>query len=320
MTVFMMCYSGVRQVLAVKRVVLIFFLANLLLGLLMILPVFTLVDASLSQSLFGQRLTSRFEILWLQDLFYNQGDALLTLLPLWLAVAVIYVLVQLFLTGGALGVFSAGEPFTMRRFWTHGYNHFFILLRLFLLSLLFYGLVLLVYSVLSGMLTDDLARTSPAEKPIVLISWSLLAVLFFFLSLVNLCFEYAKVKAVTDRRGGAFREAWSALKFVVRNKLNTLSLYYLLLLAQVLVTVLGVYVVGSLSPSSLLLLALVFVVQELFVLLRIIVRLVSYSSETALYHALSEQQQLARPEEVASEVRPLSIENSDGLRKGYSAS
>lgn len=296
MTVFMVFYSGVRQVLAMKRVVLIFFLSNLLLALLMILPVFILVNASLSQSLFGRRLTSRFEVFWLQDFIYQHGNALVSLLPLWLAGAVLYLLIQLFLTGGALGVFSAGEPLIMRKFWSQCYNHFSILLRLFLLSLPFYGLVLIVYAVVNGALTDDMIRTSPSEKPIVLINWSLYAVLLLFLSLVNMCFDYAKVKAVADRRGGAVRESWSALKFVMRNKLKTVGLCYTLLLVQVIVTLLGIYVVGLLPQRSLLLVALVFVVQELFIILRIAVRLVSYSSEMALYHSLR-----AKPEEGARE-------------------
>jgi hypothetical protein len=286
MTVFIALFSGVRQVLAMKRVVLIFFLSNLLLALLMILPVFGLVNGSLSQSLFGRRLTSRFEVFWLEDFIYQHGDALASLLPLWLAGAVLYLLIQLFLTGGALGVFSAGEPLIMRKFWSRTYNHFSILLRLLLFSLPFYGLVLVVYVVVSSSLTDDMTRTSASEKPIVLINWSLYAVLFFILSLVNVGFDYAKVKAVADRRGGAVRESWSALKFVMRNKRKSLGLYYTVLLLQVIVALLGVYVVGLLPQPSLLLVALVFVVQELFVLLRIAVKLVSYSSETALYNSL----------------------------------
>lgn len=286
MSVFIAVFSGVRQVLAMKRVVLIFFLSNLLLALMMILPVFSLVNGLLSQSLFGRRRTSRFEVFWLEDFIYQHGNALVSLLPLWLAGAVLYLLIHLFLTGGALGVFNAGEPLFVRKFWSQAYNHFSILLRLLLFSLPFYGLVLLVYVMLNSMLTDDLIRTSASEKPIVLINWALFAVLFLILSLVNMCFDYARVKAVADRAGGAVRESWSALKFVMRNKRKCLGLYYTLLLLQVIVALLGIYVIRLLPLSSQLLVALVFVVQELFVLLRIVVRLVSYSSETAFYNSL----------------------------------
>ena len=62
-----------------------------------------------------------------------------------------------------------------------------------------------------------------------------------------------------------------------------MGLYYSLLLLQVMVALLGIYMVGLLTQSSLLLVVLIFVVQEVFVLLRIAVKLVSYSSETALY-------------------------------------
>ena len=308
MTVFTALYRGTQQVLSMKRVVLIFFLPNLLLALMMILPVAALINGSLSQSLFGRRLMSRFEVFWIEDFIYQRGDALVSLLPLWLAGGVLYLLIDLFLTGGALGVFNAAEPFTIRRFWSQTYNHFSILLRLLLLSLPSYALVLAVYVVVTNSLTGDLSRTSPSERPRVLIDWALYAVLFFFLSLVNVCFDYARVKSVADRRGGAFRESWSALKFVMRNKLKSLSLYYTLLLLQVIVTLLGIYVVGLLPQTSLLLVALVFLAQELFVLLRIAVRLVSYSSETALYHSLSgKAESVAResvvfPEEAVSTV------------------
>lgn len=280
-------FNGVRQVLAMKRLVMIFFVPNLLLALVMILPVVSLIHGSLSQSLFGTNPASRFEILWLEDFLYQHGNALVALLPLWLALAILYFVVELFLAGGALGVFNSGEPLVLRKFWSEAYKHFFILLRLLLLSLLFYGLVLVLYVMFSDMLTADLPRTSASEQPIVVISWILFAFLFFFLSLGNMCFEYARVKAVADRRGGALRETWGALKFVMRNKLRALGLYYMLLLVQVVVTVFGIYLVGLLRQSSLLLVALVFVVQELFVILRITVRLVSYSSEMALYHSLS---------------------------------
>src|ERR1700752_363631 len=299
MTVLGVFSKGVRQVMSMKRLVLIFFLPNLLLALMMILPVVSLIHGSLKQSLFGTNTTSRFEILWLEDFLYGHGDALVALLPIWLALAILYFVVELFLVGGALGVFSSGEPLDLRKFCNEAYRHFFILLRLFLLSLLIYGLVLVVYGMVADTLTGDLPRTSATEQPIVLINWALYAVLFFFLSLVNMCFEYARVKAVADRRGGALRETWSALKFVMRNKLRTLSVYYLLLLVQVTVTVLGVHVVGLLSQSSLLVVALVFVVQELFVMLRVTVRLVSYSSEMALYHSLKAVTEEARESAVS---------------------
>jgi hypothetical protein len=277
--------EGARRVLAARRMALLFLLANLALALVCVLPVAALLGRSLGASAASAGLTAHLDVLWLEDFVYQHGDALASLLPLFAAATVAYLVLDVFLLGGALGTFHSGEPFSMRGFLSHALANFSILLRLTLLSLVFYAAALLVYSLLADALTGDLGRTSATEKPLVLTDWALYAALALALLLVNMWFSYAKVLGVAGVARGALRTSWRALKFIARRP-SAWGLYFALLVLQTVVAASGLYALGLLPQTSFLLVVAGFLAWEAFLLLRIGVWLTAYASQNALCRLL----------------------------------
>jgi hypothetical protein len=159
--------------------------------------------------------------------------------PLLLELGVLYILLQVFLTGGVLGVLRApGGGWTVRGL-LHGSGFYFgRLLRLALVSVAVLWILFSLYAPLSGW-ADLRARESVSERTAM--AWSfgrylllLLAVLF-----VNMVNGYAKAAIALEERSSALLAWISSLSFCLRHFGRAAAHYALLAAAAVLL--LGVW-------------------------------------------------------------------------------
>ena len=150
--------------------------------------------------------------------------------PLLLELGALYILVQVFLTGGVLGVLRApGGGWTVRGL-LHGSGFYFgRLLRLALVSLAVLWLLFQLYAPLSGW-ADHRARETVSERTAM--AWSigrhlllLLAILF-----VNMVNGYAKAAIALEERSSAVLAWISSLAFCLRH-LGRVAAHYALLAA-----------------------------------------------------------------------------------------
>jgi hypothetical protein len=150
--------------------------------------------------------------------------------PLLLELGALYILVQVFLTGGVLGVLRAPAGGWTVRGLLHGSGFYFgRLLRLALVSLAVLWVMFQLYGPLSGW-ADLRAREAVSERTAM--AWSigrhvllLLAILF-----VNMVNGYAKAAIVLEERSSAVLAWISSLAFCLRH-LGRVAAHYALLAA-----------------------------------------------------------------------------------------
>ncbi len=126
--------SGLSQAWSTKRLVMVLYLASVILGLLIALPVRAVLLDFAGHSLEGAALVNGVSTgFFLELLFHNEAGLVGLRAPALFASAA-YLLLSLFLSGGALAVLASGEGYRATDFWGGAAKFFGRFLRLALWS------------------------------------------------------------------------------------------------------------------------------------------------------------------------------------------
>jgi hypothetical protein len=154
--------------------------------------------------------------------------------PLVLGVGALYLLAQIFLTGGLLGVFRAPQGGWTFRGLVHGSGFYFG--RLLRVSLLALGLVGIIFAlnIPFARWVDGLAREAVSERTALAFGLGRHALLLLTLLLVHMVASFARVIVVQEERRSAVLALLSGAGFCGRNLLRALGQYGVVLVGAVL--------------------------------------------------------------------------------------
>jgi hypothetical protein len=218
---------------------------------------------------------------------------------LWLGA--IYLLLWLFLTGGVLDRYARARPTHAYEFFAACGIYFVRFLRLApIVAIVYYGLFAVVHPLVLETTYEELTRDVTAERTAFLIRLALYLLFGVILAVVNVIFDYTKVRAVVEDRRSMIGAIAAGTRFVSRHAGAVARLY--LLNTALFVAVIVIYALVSPSAQS----AgagvwLGVVISQLYLAARLWVKLVFLASETALF-----QGRLAHAGYVASAPSPRS--------------
>ena len=215
-----------------------------------------------------------------------------TPLPTIIAIAVaMHMLVSVFLVGGALDRLARDRAINSAAFFSACGVYFLRFLRLAIIAGAAYWVLFVPYhQFLFAETYPTLTENVTVERTAFGYRLGLYALFLAPLLLVNLVVDYAKVRAVVeDRRSmlGALAAGW---RFVRRNPGATLGLYALN--ALLFLAVLALYFLIAPSADN----PAAFAIGQLYIVLRVIVRLQFMASQVALFQGrLAHAGYVARP-------------------------
>jgi len=200
-------------------------------------------------------------------------------------VAVAYVIVWLFLAGGIIDRYARGRVTGAHGFFAACGGYFFRFLRLAIVMGVVYGFL---FGLVHGWMFDELypriTRSVDVERTAFLIRGSLYLVFALLLAAANVMFDYAKVRAVVEDRRSAVGAVVAAVHFIRRHFAAAVSVYAL----NVIVFGLTLAVYALLAPgagSTGWLMWVGFAIGQLYVILRVSVKLIFWASETSLFQS-----------------------------------
>lgn len=200
---------------------------------------------------------------------------------LWLGAS--YLVLWLFLTGGVLDRYARARATRSYEFFTACGVYFVRFLRLApFIALAYYILFAIVHPMLLDDIYAGLIRDVTVERTAFLIRVALYAIFGVLLILVNIVFDYAKVRAVVEDRRSMIGAIVAGSRFVRRNAAAVASLYLLngcLFVALLLLYAIAAPGAGSSGAGLWMGLA----VSQLYLAGRLWIRLVFLASETALF-------------------------------------
>ena len=197
----------------------------------------------------------------------------------------LYLLAWIFLAGGIIDRYARQRPIRASGFFAASGVHFFRLLRLGIVAgIVYWWLFAYVHRWLFLEWFVDRTRTMAVERDVFLWRVALYIVFGLLLVVVNIIFDYAKIRIVVEDRRSALSALSAALRFVWRRPGRVARLYALNGLA--FLTVIAVWaLVAPGAQGEGLTLWLGFLAAQLYVLARLALKLQFLASETALFQS-----------------------------------
>ena len=277
---------GIRAIFIRKRMWLLFYALTTIWAAAAVAPVMALLFALLGQSAWAARMAANFDLQFIAELIFGKGPlALNTLMVSAVAVFIVAAVAHLFLLGGAIQLFCGREPFSFTTFFHGCGRHFWRFVRLALVSAPFYVVVVIASRALNG-LGNKIWGEGSVETPLIYWGWFRTALVLALLGLVNLAFDYARIRLVSDDSRKAIRGAMAAVRLVFQNFRRTAGLYVAVWMILVVILVAYRGMAGLLAQPTLGIVFVLFLVRQVTVLGRIGVQLLFYSSQSELYLAL----------------------------------
>lgn len=202
------------------------------------------------------------------------------------------MIVATFLVGGVLDRLARDRAIGAGAFFAACGIHFLRFLRLSVVTVAVYALLFVgVHRWLFGNVYGELVADLTVERTAFFYRLGLYLVFAALVVAVNLVFDYAKVRAVVEDRRSMIGALAAGLRFVRRNFGATLGLYALNSLAFIAVLLLYYLAAPGATANT-----LAFAIGQLFIVLRVIIRLQFAASQTALFQGrLAHAGYVARP-------------------------
>ncbi len=267
---------GFKNSLRHPRMILLIFAITLLLGLSLALPFFFSFDSAVGSAAVDNLDYTTFTELqnfhsWNLDSILGQSR--FSVLIFWL--------LMIFFVGGIVRTFNR-EDFTVSTFFSGAGVNFF---RFLLCDIIMLFAQLVTACVLFGVarfvlsLFDNVVTETP-------LFWAYGVAAFIFacsIVLLLMISDYAKFYMEMAETGRVLKAIGKATKFVFNNFLRTYFLYALLLVAPIVALILYKLTFDKIGMNTMFGIIAMFVVQQIFILLRVWFRVWSLSSQFELY-------------------------------------
>lgn len=303
--------DGIRRINANLRYLFIAFVASLGLSAVLALAISDSIEASLGNSLAGDRMLESFDELWYRSFSATSEGLVSTFEPgvvgigavaksldafltgsftrensSILKVAAIYWLLWVFFSAGFIARFAA-EGNDRPGFWASSARFFF---RFFILAVMAAVLYILAYRlVLGGLsnLVDEWTRETIDERWHFFLTVLKYTIFWLIVWFVNMVFDYSKILTVVHNRKFVPVVPLEALIFAVKRFFRTYGLYLSVGLIWIGFMLVYWILVPGAGQSSWLGIAVAFLLGQLYILSRIWTRGLFWASQTALLLAES---------------------------------
>jgi hypothetical protein len=221
-------WTGWSAALGMPGILLLKWALNLVLAVAVVSPLALLLSSALGHSALGEQAFTRVGIDTAIEFGLAYGGELRLAALVSVPLLLVFLLVNLYLTGGVLHRLRTGVRESWDEFFRSCQRNFWPLVRVGLCTALLaaallgpsgYGLARLV-----GALTEDAAD----PQPLFYLTWLYWAILFFLASWVARVYDYARIALFLQPGATARRAFLRALVFTLRRGTKTLLLWLLL--------------------------------------------------------------------------------------------
>lgn len=285
---------SIRSVFHNTKIVILMWVINAASALVLTVPIYNLLLVNLSHSTISDKLMENFDYFWFLQ-FRHLNEIQINQIPLSIyAVVVIYTLIQTFFLGGLISIFHIPEKNHIVDFFFGGVRYFFRFLKVLIISLFFFAFSFLIYDWLGILITSAYQNSENVWAEFIFKALRYV-LLIFMIGVTTLFSDYSKVSLAVRDKTKVFREVYQAILFI-RNNFNKVFTTFLIValigaLGSMIYNVIGKFIPRT--PSAFLILS--FVLQQMLIIFRLLIRMLFFSTEVFLYKDLS-------AEEVSAEV------------------
>jgi hypothetical protein len=280
--------KGFSRTINARIAVAVLYAANLLLVFPLVYAVRSVLQAAAGASLETGVLNTQFDFLVLTDLLRANAGALGALTTAAAGVMFLYLPLTIFLSGGIFAaVRQEGQTVTVGDLLSAGAAYFGRFLRLGAILLAGWAVIaiplLSVFFLVTGIWQEG-AQTEIPET--ISLGLRLLFVALLVIPLL-MAYDYARADAVITGGTSMRRSAWRGARFLYRRLGRTIKLQLLLILLFLVLIVVYLLLAGLVGTASPVALTATVLLQQLFVLKRMGLRIFGAATASVLYRELS---------------------------------
>lgn len=311
--------SGLAAAARLRKAVGVIYLCNLTIAAALTLPLFALFHQKIGSLPARAEMSSGFSYSWWSAFNFRAEGLAATIRPSlsggfgpifdnlellltgnWTTfglslfiIAVLYVLLAAFFNGGAVALLVEEKPFSMQRFFSQA-GHFFHHTAALAVTLMlvfwgiYKGLAPLIFSLVDKITAGSLSQ--PFIWAINLIGYLVLIKVIFTVTLI---FDYARVLLISEKKESSWLSIGHAALFVFRNW-RAFLLNALLVAFAVLLTLTAAALFSAVGSTSVVTMIIVTLLQQVFMLLLIGMRLTFYACEVVFYRSQLQAEQPIR--------------------------
>jgi len=274
--------NGSRLVFAHRKFVLLFWITNIVFAFALSLPLFSVLQHGLANSLINSNLSLGFDYLWyvqFRHIYRNSLDAIPILLY---AFAGVYVLVQLFYLGGLLAVYTNSKKNHVVDFFYGSVKYFIRFLKIaVVVGALYFAAISINVLIDYGIKQIFLEKENAAVEFAV----QIFRYLFFLLliSIINIISDYTKIAIVVIDSTKLFRSLYKSFQFIKKNFVKVMTVYFIMLVFVAIGATIYNVVDSFLPKKPVYFLLLTFLIQQLLIIFRVLIRMYFYSTELLIF-------------------------------------
>lgn len=305
--------KGLGHAVRYPRMLLIIYAVNLIISLLVALPMKDVLNQTAGNSMMLSNLVKTYDSAALSDVTQAADMALSALRSQVLWAGVIYLLINIFFTGGILQT-VANQNFTVGTFFSGCGRNFFKFFLLGLIFLLVHLFFIAIVSLPTGFILKALSQRPDFNELVV---YKTLAIAFgvylFFLGYVFMANDYSKSFLILKNSSNIVKAYSKGFRYVNRHFTKAYLLLLFLIVAPLAFFALYFYVDVKVTAISKFVIYLSFALMQFFIMSRIWVRFWILSSQYEMFaddyekdmakKALAKQIQQQRIEVVQAQLK-----------------
>ncbi len=274
--------TGAGRIGLHKRLLFWLYLVNIAFAAVLVYP-FRRIITEVGRTDLAEDFVNGFDMDSFVDVWAHCKPELKTLGYSAMGLGLLYLLVSIFLTAGIVSTLTLDHRVTLRRFLSNASRYFGRYLRLFVVSAVVIGAVLAGHKFGLEPYLDDLAESETTDRAAFLWKTLDVAIVVLVLSFVMMVFDYARIRTVVDRRRSMIIAFLVGLAFSVRRAWRTGRLFGLNALIAGFIVAVYFLIENAFSNATAASMIGLFVVQQVFILSRIWIKLSFFASQLALY-------------------------------------
>ena len=256
----------------------------LVLAALFSLPFFNVINDTIGNSLETQKLLDGFDHTVYRDFINSAEDRIQIIFSQVRLFMPFFIIFFVFLTGGIIKSFDdIEEPWNSKTFWSNCSQYFWRILRVFLF---FFGIQLvlatLIYLPFLKWMFSNINNVAN-EITFVRIGAILVVLHLFLATFIATVSDYTKVRLIKEDRSAVLKESLASFHWVRHYFRNTYPIYLLNILTVVVLVLTYWFFESKIGMVSTFTIFVLFLIQQLFLFLRLGVKLMDLAAATAMY-------------------------------------
>jgi len=276
--------AGLKEALRQKKIVTLLFIITLLISAVWAATFKSVMVTALEGRSNLYKLLNDFDSTIYSDLMNNYGDLVKAFITGMGWLAVFYFFFTVFFAGGIFRLMNQKlDRVNGKNFFAGCAQYFLRFLRLGLYTLLTQLIVFGVIAIIFSVATRNMTETS--TEPTIFytyLAWMILHIIFFiFITIVS---DYAKIILIKEDSKKIWHALWSSFKFIIRKIHLVYSLYLLIIILPILLTIFYLWLDSVLGMKSMLTVLVMLIIQQFLIWTRLFIKVWLLGSQFNFYN------------------------------------